>query len=139
MAASDPKRLHWPPISALWQFLYNLRNGTATDATPASGQLQILQKYVHWLSRGLSGWQPPSAEAGKALDAASERPLDFGEEKVTVYPALLPAVKVLSAQIVRTLTVLSVPVLCDRRQNVSNPTLGRIESPIPPIPINTRG
>lgn len=139
MAASDPNRLHWPPISALWQFLYNLRNGTATGATPASGQLQILQKYIHWLSRGLSGWQPPSAEAGKALDAASQQPLDFGEEKVTVYAALLPAVKVLSAQLVRTLTVLSDTVFFDRRQNFSNLTLGRIEFPILHIPTHTRG
>lgn len=139
MAASDPKRLHWPPISALWQFLYNLRNGTATDATSASGQLQILQKYIQWLSCGLSGWQPPSAEAGKALDAASEQPLDFGEEKVTVYAALLPAVKVLSAQLVRTLTVLSDTVLFDRRQNISNTILGRIKSPISLIPTHTRG
>ena len=100
MAATDPKKLHWPPISTLWHFLYNLRNGAPAEATPASGHLQFLHKYNWWLAHGLTGWQPASFEASKALEAASGQSLDFGLEKLTVFPGLLLAANALSKQLV---------------------------------------
>ena len=100
MVVVDPKRLHWPPISALWQFLYSLRNDAAAGATTAIS-LPLLQKYTSWLARGLQGWLPPSVEAGRALVAASGKSLAFGAETVPVSAALLPAAKILSTQMVR--------------------------------------
>ena len=109
MAAADPKRLHWAPVSALWQFLYTLRNGAAAEATPAAGSLPLLRSYTPWLAQGLKGWLPPSADAGRALDAAAGKSLDFGAETVPVSAALLPAAKALSTQLVS--VVLSSAVL----------------------------
>jgi hypothetical protein len=100
MTTPDLKALYWPPISALWQHLFSLRNSAAAAAAASAEHEQLLQRYSRWLAQGLRGWRPPSAESGKALEAAAGGTLDFGTEKVPVSAKLLPAARTLSAQLV---------------------------------------
>ena len=100
MATPDLKALYWPPISTLWQHLFSLRNGAVAAGAADAEHEQLLQRYSRWLAQGLQGWRPPSAESGKALEAAAGGSLDFGPEKVSVSAKLLSAARTLSSQLV---------------------------------------